>query len=286
MPRSKDMFRRLLISIVCCMSLAAALHAQSGSQPRGFSVRGWSAVAPAYPVVIVRDVAAAPDGFYVAADVSADDREIGLITPPVSDIYVARFDSSGSLAWSTTIEGSGRDTARAIAVDLEGYVYVAGATQSADFPVLRSLERPPAQGAQSAFLWKIHPADGAVVYSAVFGAVATSPGSGPVQSETLDVAVDADGTAYVTGWTGSARFPVTPDALDSAWPGPGGFGSRRTAFVAKFAADGGLLYATYLGLSRTIPDYPGQPRNRVVKLARRLQEPSACGRATASSRAF
>ena len=164
MPRSKDMFRRLLISIVCCMSLAAALHAQSGSQPRGFSVRGWSTVAPAYPVVIVRDVAAAPDGFYVAADVSADDREIGLITQPVSDIYVARFDSSGSLAWSTTIEGSGRDTARAIAVDLEGYVYVAGATQSADFPVLRSLERPPAQGAQAAFLWKIHPADGAVVY--------------------------------------------------------------------------------------------------------------------------
>ena len=41
-----------------------------------------------------------------------------------------------------------------------------------------------------------------------------------------------------------------------------------------------------VSLSNGYPGYPGQPRNRVVKLARRLQEPSACGRAAPSAGAF
>ncbi len=237
----------LLFHASCCAAFLLALQAQSGSESVGFAVSGWSGVAPDYPIVTVRDVAAAPEGFYVAADVSSTYGQIGVISDVISDVYVARFDSAGALAWSAIIAGAGRDRARAIAVDQTGYVYVAGSTRSADFPRLNSLEAGIPDGSQAAFLWKIDPATGAVVYSTVFGGSVPSADRPPVESEALDVAVDADGVAYVTGWTNSQHFPVSVEAFDTDWQGQTGFGPSRTAFVAKFAPDGTLLYATYLG---------------------------------------
>jgi hypothetical protein len=43
--------------------------------------------------------------------------------------------------------GSGVDTPAAVAIDSQGYVYVAGATTAADFPVANALEPHPPQGA-------------------------------------------------------------------------------------------------------------------------------------------
>jgi hypothetical protein len=177
--------KRLLLHAGYCAAFAFALQAQSGSGPAGFSVTGWSAVAPTYPIVAVRDVAAAPEGFYVTADVSAIYGPIGVVSDVNSDIYVGRFDAAGALAWSETIAGAGRDTARAIAVDQAGYVYVAGSTRSADFPRLNSLEAGIPDGGQAALLWKIDPATGAVVYSTLFGAAAPSAGSAPGESGAL-----------------------------------------------------------------------------------------------------
>ena len=60
------------------------------------------------------------------------------------------------------------------------------------------------------------------------------------------MAVDEQGAAYVTGWTTSPDFPVSPGALKSA---VGGF---YDAFVTKVSRTGeSLLYSTYLGGSGT-----------------------------------
>src|SRR5439155_22814834 len=60
----------------------------------------------------------------------------------------------------------------------------------------------------------------------------------------FDLAVDANGYAYITGLTGSADFPVTSSAYQNSLAS----GATRNAFVAKLAADGAsLLYSTYLG---------------------------------------
>lgn len=56
------------------------------------------------------------------------------------------------------------------------------------------------------------------------------------------IAVDADGNAYITGYTYSANFPTTAGATQP------GLGGAIDAFVAKLNASGTqLLYSTYLG---------------------------------------
>jgi hypothetical protein len=62
------------------------------------------------------------------------------------------------------------------------------------------------------------------------------------------VAADPAGHAYVTGWTLSADFPVTPGAFDTT------HNRTRDAFVVKLDASGtGLVYSTFLG--GRWPDY-------------------------------
>lgn len=56
------------------------------------------------------------------------------------------------------------------------------------------------------------------------------------------IAMGTDGSIYVTGWTYSSRFPVTPGAFDPTYNGLG------DAFVSKFDPTGSsLAYSTFLG---------------------------------------
>ncbi len=56
------------------------------------------------------------------------------------------------------------------------------------------------------------------------------------------IAVDNNGSAYITGRTGSTNFPTTAGVVDPT------HGGGNDAFVAKFTpTGGGLVYATYLG---------------------------------------
>ena len=54
--------------------------------------------------------------------------------------------------------------------------------------------------------------------------------------------MDGLGSAYVTGWTSSSNFPITPGALDES------YNSGGDGFAAKLNPSGsGLAYATFLG---------------------------------------
>ncbi|MHA1655540.1 MAG: SBBP repeat-containing protein, partial [Candidatus Heimdallarchaeota archaeon] len=55
------------------------------------------------------------------------------------------------------------------------------------------------------------------------------------------IASASDGSFYITGQTTSNDFPLTENAFDSR------FNGNTEAFLAKFAADGSLLWSTYLG---------------------------------------
>lgn len=74
--------------------------------------------------------------------------------------------------------------------------------------------------------------------------------SGTGQEISRGVAVDASGAVYVTGGTSSTNFPVTNGAYDTTLATGGtslGSEGALDAFVAKFNAQGTLLWSTYLG---------------------------------------
>ncbi len=136
-----------------------------------------------------------------------------------SDLFVAKIDSEGTgLIYSTYLGGGGPEIGHAIAVDANGYAYVAGETQSSNFPVTPGAYSNSA-GNVDAFVTKFNTTGTDLDYSTFLG------GSG--EDLIRGIAIDQDGCAYVTGQTASTNFSVTTGALDTVLGGP------LDAFVAK-----------------------------------------------------
>ncbi len=69
---------------------------------------------------------------------------------------------------------------------------------------------------------------------------------GSTESRASGIAVDAQGNAYITGYTGATDFPTTPGALQTT--NHGGPFQHTDYFVTKVNATGtALVYSTYLG---------------------------------------
>ncbi|MFN0104214.1 MAG: SBBP repeat-containing protein [Bryobacteraceae bacterium] len=152
----------------------------------------------------------------------------------VTDAFVLKLAANGrDLIYGTYLGGAQSENATSIAVDRNRAAYVAGRTDSTDFPST-TRDTLPARGAGDGFVTKVA-ADGATfVYSSLLGGFALDAVNA--------VAVDAAGAAYVTGETRSDNFPVTETAYQRERRG------SSDAFVAKLAATGAsLAYSSYFG---------------------------------------
>ncbi len=149
------------------------------------------------------------------------------------DAFVTKIDASGStLSYSTYLGGSSNDKGYGIAVDSEGNAYVTGETSSANFPLVSPIQgsHPVLEGGD-VFITKINASGNALSYSSSLGGSFSDFGYG--------IAVDSEGSAYVTGTTYSSDFPLASPIQHS--------GSYYSAFVAKINASGSALsYSTYL----------------------------------------
>ncbi len=149
------------------------------------------------------------------------------------DVFVTKLNPAGSaLLYSTYLGGSGFDAGLGITVDRFGNAYVAGDTDSSDFPTANPVQATLGGGCD-AFVTKLNRTGSALLYSTYLG------GSG------LDFArgitVDRFGNAYVTGETVSPDFPT-------ANPLQANLGGDLDAFVTKLnPAGSALLYSTFLG---------------------------------------
>jgi len=142
-----------------------------------------------------------------------------------------------SIVNSTYLGGNGVDSVTGVAVDPSEAVAVTGFTGSGDFPTLNARQGHYG-GRSDAFVTRFAPGNGSLVYSTYLG------GSGTENNSSVEmgaITVDADGSAFVTGFTGSRNFPVVGAFQKKS-------GGRSDAFAARFSPDGGqLIYATYLG---------------------------------------
>jgi hypothetical protein len=156
-----------------------------------------------------------------------------------SDAFVAKVNPEGTaLVYSGFLGGSGNDWGNGIAVDAAGNAYVTGYTQSRNFPTVVGPDTSfnGDNAFSEAFVAKVNPSGSALVYAGFLG--------GSSNEEGYNIAVDAAGNAYVTGYTHSRDFPVVVGPSTS-------FKGGGDAFVAKVNPEGtALVYAGFLGGSR------------------------------------
>ncbi len=159
------------------------------------------------------------------------------------DVFVTKINASGSaFAFSTYVGGSGKElstgmTLVAVALDAAGAVYVAGSTQSADFPTQRAIQASIG-GGEDAFVLKFASTGQALTWSTFLGGGGNERATG--------IAVDSAGAVYVVGTTASTNFPTTSPL--QANHGGGG----EDLFVVKVAAPAAPAAPT--GLVAAAPD--------------------------------
>jgi uncharacterized protein (TIGR03437 family) len=171
------------------------------------------------------------------------------------DAFVTKLNSSGSqLIFSTYLGGALDDFALAIALDSSDNVYVGGFTLSQNFPVTSGALDNSFGGSEiqnefftsgDGFVSKLNSAGSSLIYSTYLG------GSG--DDAVTAVAVAADQTAWVTGFTSSLNFPIVEPAVQRTY---GGY-YTLPFLVEDLVGDGfashvnqtgtALLYSTYLG---------------------------------------
>ncbi|MCP5045809.1 MAG: hypothetical protein GY940_01455 [bacterium] len=156
------------------------------------------------------------------------------------DAFVVKLSPTGdSLVYSTYLGGGTIDLGRSIAIDSKGNAYVAGLTFSVDFPTLNAYQDTHAGGHSDVYVTKLSPTGNSLVYSTFLGGKEVV--DAPFGDFVSDIAVDADGCAYVAGFTYSRDFPSVNYYQYL-------FSGTTCGYVTKFSASGdSLVYSTYLG---------------------------------------
>jgi len=157
-----------------------------------------------------------------------------------TDAFVARLTENGrSLHYATYLGDMGEEnfgvaTGR-IAVDSMGNAYVVGTTTSPRFPTTPLAFQRIMRGGQDVYLAKLEERGETLTFATLLG--------GGSRDFAGDVAVNAEGSAVVTGITESLNFPVTAGALQQRFGG-----GTWDAFVTRFTPTGReVVFSTFLG---------------------------------------
>lgn len=141
------------------------------------------------------------------------------------DAFAAKWNGQGTaLRYSTYLGGEGADEASAIAVDSNGFAYVAGTTWSFGFPVSNPVQGTIG-GGSDAFVAALGINGASLAWSTYLG------GAGDDQATA--VAVDSTGAVHLAGLTYSSNFPTTLGALRTVASGADGFAVTLSPGVAS-----------------------------------------------------
>lgn len=147
-----------------------------------------------------------------------------------NDVFIAKFNSTGSLLFSTYFGGSGGDIGKGIAVDSADNIYISGNTISQDFPLKNPINKTfTTNDFSKIFIAKFN-ATGSLLFSTYFG--------GSSFDSNTDLAVDGHGNIFITGFTVSSDFPMM-HAYNST------YNNKTDSFISEFNSTGSLLYSTY-----------------------------------------
>jgi hypothetical protein len=157
------------------------------------------------------------------------------------DVFIFKLDSTGSrLLWATYLGGSGDETSMGIAVDHDGNVYVAGRTNSPDFPVTPGAFDTTYNGGYISFITKINASGTGLVYSTFLGG---SNFGGDYGTYAIGkIFVNKSGEVYYTA-NANRDYTISPNAYDNTFNG-----GNWDVYIAKLnVAGSAIVSGTYLG---------------------------------------
>jgi hypothetical protein len=156
------------------------------------------------------------------------------------DAYITVLDpNNAALVYSTYMGGELEDDGRGIAVASDGRIYYAASTNSTMFPMEGPGFRQNLQGLVDVVIGIIditQSGAASMPYSTYFG--------GSDLEEVRSVAVDANDNLILTGYTFSADFPITSNAIRRT---PAGNGDVFISVVSPKTPSNFLQYSTYFG---------------------------------------
>lgn len=148
------------------------------------------------------------------------------------DAFVAVFDNSFNVQWSTYFGGSSVEDIHAITVTPQNEIAFTGATRSFNFPVTTDAWQSGLMSQPDNYLVKFS-MSGARLYATFFGGTNTEDANG--------IAGDEDGNLYLTGFTYSADFPTQGTVFQPTILG------QQDVYVSRFDSTGQLVWSTFVG---------------------------------------
>ncbi len=151
------------------------------------------------------------------------------------DAFVSVLNNSGSgLVYSTFLGGVNNDYAFGIAVDISGKAYVAGYTDSGNYPTTSGAHNEAYSGNHDGFVSVLNSNGSDLVHSTFLG--------GTDYDRAKGIAVDTSGNVYVTVFTRSSNYPTTSGAFDKT------FNGNWDVVVSVLNSNCSvLIYSTFLG---------------------------------------
>jgi hypothetical protein len=157
----------------------------------------------------------------------------------LQDAFLAEVTpGSTTLTYATYLGGELEADGRGIAIAPNGRVYFAASTNSTQFPLAGASYQTSLNGNYDLIIGSMdmtQSGTASLVYATYFG--------GSDNDEVRKLALDANGNLLLTGYTLSADFPVTRNAIQPAYGG----NSDAFILVVNPANPAFLLYSSYLG---------------------------------------
>jgi hypothetical protein len=148
-----------------------------------------------------------------------------------NEVFVARYNSLGRVAWAVRAGGTSSDTGRAIACDRKGHVYVAGSFYgSAAFGAIGL----NSTGDLGTFLAQYSTVNGLVLWARQAGS------TGQSDDEALALCADREGSALVSGYFRNQAFFGSHIVSAATSTAP-------DLFLAKYDVDGNVLWLQQAG---------------------------------------
>jgi hypothetical protein len=153
------------------------------------------------------------------------------------DVFVSKISADGSsLIYSTYLGGSGSESAATVVVESSGDLYVAGNTNSVNFPVTPGAMNLSGGSNSTGFIAKLNSTGSSLIYSAEIGAATVR-----------SIAIDSAGDAFATGAVFGTPFQTTTGAYKTTLGNINCSNVSGESYVLEMNPAGSApVYSTYI----------------------------------------